>query len=90
MLEEQGGESRVRTLAISLQLRPASRIVLSLCSSSAVHGVFVRPFFLGVGSAVGMVPDSSIALPPGFPGAAIMDEPVAGEGGRLREAPGFC
>lgn len=35
------------TLAISLQLLPKSRICLSLCSSSAVHGVLVLPFFLG-------------------------------------------
>ena len=42
------GESR--TLAISLQLLPASRMAFNLCSSSAVHGVFVRPFFFGAGS----------------------------------------
>lgn len=35
------------TLAISLQDLPKSRICLSLCSSSAVHGVLVLPFFLG-------------------------------------------
>ena len=34
-----------QTFAISLQVLPASRMVLSLCSSSAVHGVLVRPFF---------------------------------------------
>ena len=33
------------TFAISLQLCPASRICFSLCSSAAVHGVFVRLFF---------------------------------------------
>jgi hypothetical protein len=31
--------------AISLQLLPASRSVLSRCSSAGVQGVFVRPFF---------------------------------------------
>ena len=40
------------TLAISLQLLPKSRICLSRCSSSAVHGVLVLPFFLGVVSAI--------------------------------------
>lgn len=35
-----------RTLAISFQLLPMSRICLSLCSSAAVHGVFVRLRFL--------------------------------------------
>lgn len=39
----------VSTFAISLQLFPASLIVLSLCSSAGVHGVFVRLFFLGSG-----------------------------------------
>jgi hypothetical protein len=37
------------TFAISLQLFPVSRICLSLCSSAAVHGVFVR-LFLTLGS----------------------------------------
>lgn len=77
-------------MAISLQLRPASRIVLSRCSSSAVHGVFVRPFFLGVDSTAGSALGSSIAPTPGFTGEAIMTDPDAGEGGRLREVPGFC
>jgi hypothetical protein len=35
------------TFAISAQLFPASRIVLSLCSSAGVQGVFVRLFFAG-------------------------------------------
>lgn len=34
------------TLAISLHVLPASRICLSLCSSTAVQGVFVRLLFL--------------------------------------------
>ena len=34
------------TLAISPQLLPASRILLSNCSSPAVHGVLVRLLFL--------------------------------------------
>lgn len=39
-------------LAISLQLLPASRKVLSRCSSAGVHGVLVRPFFAaGLGSS---------------------------------------
>lgn len=39
------------TLAISPQLLPASRIVFNLCSSVAVQGVLVRPFFLAPSSA---------------------------------------
>lgn len=35
------------TFAISAQLFPASRIVLSLCSSAGVQGVFVRLFLAG-------------------------------------------
>lgn len=58
-LEEDVGQ----TLAISLQVLPASRIAFSLCSSSAVHGVFVRPFFLppasGVAVEVGGFPSPS-------------------------------
>lgn len=50
------------TLAISLQLRPASRIVFSRCSSSAVHGVLVLPFFLG-GASGTPGPGSSAASP---------------------------
>jgi len=34
------------TLAMSLQVLPVSRICFSLCSSAAVHGVFVRLRFL--------------------------------------------
>lgn len=55
----------LRTFAISLQLRPASRIVLSLCSSSAVQGVLVLPFFLGVASdavTAGSSPDVVVAI----------------------------
>lgn len=40
------------TLAISLQVLPASRMVFSLCSSSAVQGVLVLPFFLTPASGV--------------------------------------
>ena len=36
---------RGKVFAISLQLLPASRSVLSRCSSAGVQGVFVRPFF---------------------------------------------
>lgn len=50
-----GGQEHVgQTLAISLQVLPESRMVLSLCSSSAVHGVFVLPFFF--------VPESGVAV----------------------------
>lgn len=78
----------MRTLAISLQLRPESRIVFSRCSSSAVHGVLVLPFFFDVDSTgIGMPPGSlSIAPPAGVTGAAIIvEEPVPGEDWRLRE-----
>lgn len=38
------------TLAMSLQVLPASRICFNLCSSAAVHGVFVRLRFLPLSS----------------------------------------
>jgi hypothetical protein len=38
---------KFHTFAISAQLLPASLMFLSLCSSAAVHGVFVRLFFAG-------------------------------------------
>lgn len=41
------------TLAISLQLFPASLIDFSLCSSAGVQGVLTRLFF-GAGAGVGM------------------------------------
>lgn len=44
----QSGRVRL-TFAISLQLFPASLIIFSRCSSAAVHGVFVLPFFGGGG-----------------------------------------
>jgi hypothetical protein len=40
------GDQGRTTFAISPQLLPASRIVFNLCSSVAVQGVFVLPFFL--------------------------------------------
>ncbi len=55
-----------RTFAISAQLLPASLIFLSLCSSAAVHGVFVRLFFTGGcieaddDSGSGMLDDAAI------------------------------
>lgn len=52
--------SHVLTFAISLQLFPASLIALSLCSSSGVQGVFVRPFFFPLSVGVMGV---SVALP---------------------------
>lgn len=75
-------------LAISLQLLPASRNALSLCSSAGVHGVFVRPFFtvgLGRVCCVGAprsrpVPDRSLPAdrsPEGLVNALalLLDEP---------------
>lgn len=77
------------TLAISLQLFPASRIAFSLCSSSAVHGVLVRPFFFGgVGSeavapAVGLA--ASLPVPVEVGGAAMVEAGAcSGDGRRLR------
>jgi hypothetical protein len=68
-------ESGASTFAISLQLLPASLIVLSLCSSAAVHGVFVR-LFLALGSCEGgstSAPAAAVAPPDGVPagGAAL-------------------
>lgn len=40
----------VATLAISLQLWPASRICFNRCSSACVHGVLVRPRFFVLSS----------------------------------------
>ena len=55
------------TLAISLQVLPASLMVLSLFSSAGVHGVFVRDF-LGAGIAPGLcVEEVSCAEGPAFP-----------------------
>ena len=73
-----------RTLAISLQLQPASRIDFNRCSSSAVHGVLVLPFFLEIacgtlGTALG---SRSRAVGTG----AAMD---AGDERRLREDGGL-
>lgn len=63
--------------AISPQLLPASRIVFSLCSSVAVQGVFVLPFFLpapsrGAGTGAGFERAASV-------GTALL--PSAGAGG---------
>lgn len=83
----------LRTLAISLQLRPASRMVFKRCSSSAVQGVLVRPFFFGGGStgAGRALGSASMAPPAGFSGVAIIaEELVVGDGGRLREAVAGC
>lgn len=56
---------RVSTFAISLQLFPASRIVLSLCSSAGVHGVLVRLFFaLGSWTGDSTSVDWAAAAPP--------------------------
>lgn len=49
-----------RTLAISAQLFPWSRICLSLSSSAGVHGVLVRLFFTG-GVGTGAAAASSTA-----------------------------
>jgi hypothetical protein len=72
----QGDQGHI-TFAISPQLLPASRIVFSLCSSVAVQGVFVLPFFLptsprGAGAGVGFGGVASV-------GAALL--PSAGAGG---------
>jgi hypothetical protein len=48
------GDQGARTFAISPQLLPASRIVFSLCSSVAVQGVFVLPFFLPASPGVAL------------------------------------
>jgi hypothetical protein len=48
------GDQGDGTFAISPQLLPASRIVFSLCSSVAVQGVFVLPFFLPASSGVAL------------------------------------
>ena len=50
------------TFAISPQLFPASRMAFSLCSSAAVHGVFVRPFFLTASSVVAASREAEVAL----------------------------
>jgi hypothetical protein len=71
------------TFAISPQLLPASRIVFSLCSSVAVQGVFVLPFFLPPSSG-------GARTGAGFGGAASVEAvllPSAGAGG-LEGEPG--
>ena len=75
------------TLAISLQLFPASRIAFNLCSSSAVHGVLVLPFFFGVVSEA-VAPTAGLAATPPTPivveGAAMAEGICSGDGRRLR------
>lgn len=71
-----GGQGRT-TFAISPQLLPASRIVFNLCSSVAVQGVFVLPFFLPASSG-------GARTGAGFGGAASVGAallPSAGAGG---------
>lgn len=72
-----------RTLAISLQLLPASRIAFSRCSSSAVHGVLVRPFFLG--GAVVVAPAAGAAA---VPSVGVGSAAVAGADGFSSAAAG--
>jgi hypothetical protein len=66
------------TFAISAQLLPASLMVLSLCSSAAVHGVLVRLFLGGGGmeaddvSCSGMVDGAAILVDVDGPEAGAM------------------
>ena len=83
----------VHTLAISPQLFPASRIAFSLCSSVAVHGVLVRPFFFtpssvsgvtgGNAAAVGALLDSATSV--GLPSAGVEGVSVLGDARRFLE-----
>lgn len=85
-MDEQVGQ----TLAISAQVLPASRIALSLCSSSAVHGVFVRPFFFPGGGGAGV---ASGAAAIGVWAAAGAASPSIGpprEGGGMVPIAGCC
>lgn len=83
------------TFAISLQLFPASLICFNVCSSFAVHGVFVRPFFTtgccggGSRSAPGAVARPyplDAAAADGAMGLASKSEPM--EDFRFLEFPG--
>jgi len=94
---------RGKVFAISLQLLPASRSVLSRCSSAGVQGVFVRPFF---GNGLGSVwadgrprstspPGLAENGPCGFPKALtlLLEEPgmdgsLSSEARRLRTLTG--
>jgi hypothetical protein len=68
---------KFHTFAISAQLLPASLIVLSLCSSAAVHGVLVRLFFAG-----GCMGGDDVS------GSAMLDEgPAAGAMGLDSDCP---
>jgi hypothetical protein len=77
------GRSRgCRTFAISPQLLPASRIVFSLCSSAAVQGVFVLPFFLPpssggarVGAGLGGAANVAAALLPSSGAGGLEGDP---------------
>lgn len=91
-IRRAAGQQVALTFAISLQLRPASRMVLSLCSSSAVHGVLVRPFFLGVASTAGGIALGSPSIAPGvgIGAAIIVEDPAVGDGGRLRDVEEVC
>lgn len=73
-----------RTLAISAQLCPASRICLRRSSSAGVHGVFVRLFLAGGGwaaawllSAVGGAGWVGVAIAAGGVGTGIGVGPEA-------------
>ena len=72
------------TLAISLQLFPASRMAFNRCSSAGVHGVFVLLFF---GADIGEIVSACCSLccgcapyPVGlpYPDAGMDDMPAAG------------
>lgn len=88
-------DKEVRTLAISPQLLPASRIVFSLCSSAGLHGVFVLLFF-GAGATMGDSlgwPGSSRSAGSPDPGADMKEVPAVTEDPgalRFRDAGGFA
>lgn len=77
-------------MAISLQLRPASRIDFNRRSSSAVQGVFVLPFFLGVafGTLATALGSCSNVVDIGAAMGAV--EPDGGDERRLREVEPDC
>jgi len=73
--QTQGAE--LLTFAISLQLLPASRIAFNLCSSAAVHGVFVRPFLAG-GGWMGCTLSATFVFMPASPEYATVEPALAG------------